>query len=99
MDRLDGAGGHVWSLIKTETLFPAGLAVAASSQPSPLKSPAASAKAPGTVAAFTATAKVPSPRPYRTFSSLLEFVVAMSSLVSWLKSPMTTEVGGLLPAK
>ena len=36
-----GTGGQDWSLIKTEALFPLALAVAASSQPSPSKSPAA----------------------------------------------------------
>src|SRR5215475_13232479 len=86
-----GEDGHDWSLISTETSKPPLLQVATSSEPSPLKSPAA------TPLGFEPTGKliqgesVPSPWPGSRLR-LLEwsFAAATSSLPSPVKSPSTT---------
>src|SRR5262245_1582462 len=91
-----GGGGHDWSLISTRTSCssPDGPIVAASSQPSALKSPAA--RPPyGLTVKCTAGENAPSPPPYSTLRLLTKepFAVATSILASPLKSPSSTEPG------
>src|SRR5262245_45011206 len=88
------AGGQEWSLIKTATLlFTEKLVVAASSQPSPLKSPVATAVRFVPAGDLTGGEKAPLPLPRRTLTALtvpLSVRAAISRWPSWLKSASET---------
>src|SRR5262249_43007362 len=74
-----GMAGQLRSLINTETLFVPELAVTTSTQPSPLKSPAATAVPMGS-AELIGGEKVPSPLLRSTVSKLLSGVTTSSLL-------------------
>src|SRR5262245_18060326 len=95
-ETVGGLNGQDRSLIRTEVLLVFALAVAASSQPSPLQSATATAEAPGPAAKVFAVIKVPSPSPRRIMIVPLVLsppFTAMSSVPARLKSPRTTELG------